>query len=357
MKRVSAVELRPGMVTADDVFSYNNQLILPRGLVLTDKTITKLAFYSVIDLWIEDGPVKKEIQLPSTSYSERIRKSEEFKRFKDSFEKDAISFKNAINDVVEKGAPLNADQLMEQTLELISSANNSSVHIFDLLHNMRQYDDSTYIHCINTALICYMFAQWLQFDERQVRIATLSGLLHDVGKTLIPEQILKKPGRLTDEEYNVIMKHAQSGYEILKNQDLDYDIKQAALLHHERCDGSGYPFGFHGRKISSYAKLVSIVDVYDAMTSARIYRGSLCPFTVIGIFESEGLQKYDTHYIMTFMENVLNTYLLHKVRLSNGLEGEVVYINRSKLSAPTIKCGTDFIDLSREHGITIECLL
>lgn len=357
MKRVSTVELRPGMVTADDVFSYNNQLILPRGLVLTDKTITKLAFYSVIDLWIEDKPVQKEIRLPSTSYSERIRNSEEFKRFKDNFETDAISFKNSINDVVEKGAPLNADQLMEQTMELISSANNSSIHIFDLLHNMRQYDDSTYIHCINTSLICYMFAQWLQFDEKQVRIATLSGLLHDVGKTLIPEQIIKKPGRLTNVEYNIIMKHTQSGYEILKRQDLDDDIRQAALLHHERCDGSGYPFGYHANQINSYAKLVSIVDVYDAMTSARIYRGPLCPFTVIGIFESEGLQKYDTHYIMTFMENVLNTYLLHKVRLSNGVEGEVVYINRSKLSAPTIKCGTDFIDLSKERDITIECLL
>lgn len=357
MKRISTAALRPGMVTAEDVYSFSNQLILPRGLILTDKTITKLEFYSIISVRVEEAATPAAIELPYASYSERIKTSPEFIRFKADFEENAFHLKNAMNDVIEKGAPLNVEHLMDQTLALISSANSSSIHIFDLLHNMRQYDDSTYIHCVNTALISNMFAHWLRFNENGIRIATLSGLLHDIGKTLIPEGIIKKPDKLTNTEYNIIKTHTQAGYKILQNQPLDDHVRQAALLHHERCDGSGYPFGLSAAQIDPYAKLISIVDVYDAMTSARIYRGPMCPFKAISIFEAEGLQKYDTHYILTFMENILNTYLLNRVRLSNGLEGEIVYINRSKLSSPTVKCGNRFIDLSVERNITIESLI
>lgn len=128
----------------------------------------------------------------------------------------------------------------------------------------------------------------------------------------------------------------------------------AALMHHERCDGSGYPFGIRNSKIDSYAKMVAIADVYDAMTCARIYRGPLCPFKVIEVFESEGLQKYDTRFIMTFLENIVNTYMLHRVRLSDGRTGDVVFINRSSLARPTIKCGDTFVDLSIEPKLSIE---
>ena len=119
-------------------------------------------------------------------------------------------------------------------------------------------------------------------------------------------------------------------------------------MHHERCDGSGYPFGIKNGKIDTFAKMVAIVDVYDAMTSARIYRGPMCPFKVVDIFESEGLQKYDTRFIMTFLENIVNTYMLNRVKLSDGREGDIVFINKQKYSRPTIKSGDEFIDLMKE---------
>ena len=358
MKRVSTSDLVPGMITAEDVYNYNNQLILPKGLILTDKTITKLEFYSIINVRVENdlAPVEDIAPVIEPSYAERIKSSREFKRFQHDFETNVENFKNIINDIVEKGAPLDVETLLDETLSLVSSE-TGSVNVFDMLHNMRQYDDVTYVHSVNVALICNIFARWLHLNASDIRTATLSGLLHDIGKLKLPNDIIQKPGKLTSQEYTIVKTHPQEGYRIIYDFPIDQHVKNAALMHHERCDGSGYPLGLNGSQIDSFAKIVSIADVYDAMTSSRIYRGPLCPFTVISVFESEGLQKYDTHYIMTFLENVVNTYLLNRVRLSDGSEGDIIFINRSKLSAPTIKCGNNYVDLSVQRDLTIDALI
>lgn len=358
MRRVNTSDLIPGMITAEDIYNYNNQLILPRGIILNDRTITKLAFYSIFYVKVEDETT--EVLLDESpyepSYAERIRKSPEFIRFRKEFEVDVNNFKSVINDVVEKGSPLNIDKLMNHTLNILDIG-ATYPNVIDMLHYMKEYDDATYIHSMNVALICNVFARWLRMSEEEICLATVSGLLHDIGKTKIPDNIIKKPGKLTDSEYMLVKTHPQEGYRILQNSRLDPEILNAVLMHHERCDGSGYPSGLKGPEIGKYAKIVSIADVYDAMTSARIYRGPLCPFKAIALFESEGLQKYDTHFIISFLENVVNTYLLNEVRLSNGLTGHIVYINKNKLSAPTIQTDHGFIDLSIHPDITIEALL
>lgn len=354
MKRVKTSDLLPGMITAEDVLNYNNQLILPKGLILTDKTITKLAFYSVISVKVEDSVANvNEKNLDEPTYAEKIRQSPEFIKFRDEFRQDVDSFKQVVNDVVEKGAPLNVNRLMNHTLNILEPG-WTSPNIFDMLHSMREYDDATYVHCMNVALICNVFARWLHLSEEEIRTATISGLLHDIGKTQIPDSIIKKPGKLTEEEYSIVKTHPQVGHQMLASSALPKSILNAVLLHHEKCDGSGYPFGFNGDQIDPYAKIVSIADVYDAMTSARIYRGPLCPFKAIALFESEGLQKYDTKYILTFLENVVNTYLLNTIRLNNGVTGKIVYINKNHLSSPTIQTDHGFLDLSAHPELYIE---
>lgn len=357
MKRIRTSELVPGMITAEDVYNYNNQLILPKGLILNDRTITKLAYYSVMYIKVEEDIRKKApVRIPSeSSYSERLRKSPEFVKFRKSFEGDVTNFKSVINDVVEKGAPLDVDNLLDHTLDILNLG--TTANVFDILHNMREYDDATYAHCMNVALICNVFARWLRMSEEEIRLATLSGLFHDIGKTKIPDSIIKKPGKLTSDEYDLVKTHPQEGYDLLQGSHLDSAVLDAVLMHHERSDGSGYPSGLKGDKISIYAKMVSIADVYDALTSARIYRGPLCPFKAIELFESEGLQKYDPHLILTFLENIVNTYLLNNVRLSNGLTGKVVFVHREKLSAPTVQTAQGFLDLSIHPDITIEALI
>lgn len=358
MRRINTSELVPGMITAEDVYSFNNQLILSKGLILNDRTITKLAFYSVLQVRVEDQAVTPVVDTDpyELSYSEKIQKSPEYIRFRKEFEADVDNFRDMVNDVVEKGAPLDVDKLMNYTLNILD-VSSTTPNLFDMLHNMRHYDDATYIHCMNVSLICGIFSRWLRLSEEETRIATISGLLHDIGKTCIPDSIIKKPGKLTNSEYDIIKRHPMEGYHILKHSNLDPNILDAVLMHHERCDGSGYPFGVTQNKIGFFAKMVSIADVYDAMTSARIYRGPLCPFKAISLFESEGLNKYDTRCIMTFLENVVNTYLLNKVRLTNGLTGTIVYVNKHKLSAPTIKTEHGYIDLSVHPDIAIEALI
>ena len=357
MRRVNTADLIPGMVTAEDVLSYNNQLILPKGLILNDKTITKLAFYSILQVKVEDVTEDIESSIDTEpSYTEKMRKSPEFIKFKKEFESDVDSFKSVVNDVVERGAPLEIDKLMNHTLNILNPS-WTSPNIFDMLHCMREYDDATYIHCMNVALICNVFARWLRLSEEEIQNATISGLLHDIGKTQIPDSIIKKPGKLTDDEYNTIKRHPQEGYIMLKSSSLPDGIRNAVLMHHERCDGTGYPLGLTGDKIGNYAKIVSIADVYDAMTSARVYRGPSCPFQAIALFESEGLQKYDSQYILVFLENVVNTYLLNKVRLNNGVIGKIVYINKEHLSSPTIQTDHGFLDLSIHPELNIEDII
>ena len=243
---------------------------------------------------------------------------------------------------------------MSTVTNLISS-DMTGTSVFDMLHNMRQYDDITYMHSMNVALIANTFAKWLHLGKEDTEIVTVGGLLHDIGKLKVPDNIIHKKSRLSPAEYNIIKTHAYQGYDILKNKpNLDGRIKECALMHHERCDGTGYPMGLVDENISPYAKIIAIADVYDAMTAARVYRGPLCPFHVIGIFESEGLQKYDSKFLLTFLEHVATTYMNNRVRLSNGQEGEVVFMNKSQYSRPMIQTSDSFIDLSTERGLYIE---
>ena len=198
MKRVNTSDLVPGMVTAEDVYNFNNQLILPRGIILTDSTITKLAFYSVLTLYVEDQLVVQSTQTDdyTTSYTDRLKRSPEFTRFHKEFENDVDSFRGAMNDVIEKGSPLDVNKLMNHTLNILDLA-ATTPNVFDMLHCMREYDDETYVHSMNVALICNIFARWLRMSEEEIAKATTSGLLHDIGKIMIPESILKKPDKLT----------------------------------------------------------------------------------------------------------------------------------------------------------------
>lgn len=356
MPKVLTQQLIPGMVTAEDVFSYNNQLILPKDMVLTDKAITKLEFYSISAVSIKESSIEASDEPSSTpSYSERIKQSEEYKRFKKAYEEEIESFKDSVNDIIKKNV-MDTDALMEKPKRLLEE-NASGFHIFDMLHNMRMYDDPTYTHCLNVALICNVFGSWIKMNEEDIKTLTLCGLLHDVGKIMIPEQIITKPAKLTTEEYDVIKTHSLEGYNAIKDMDIDDHIKNAALMHHERCDGSGYPFGLKTNRIDRFARIVSIADVYDAMTSARVYRGPLCPFQVISIFEQEGLQKYDPEYILIFLGYIVNTYMHNRVRLSNGMEGDIVLINKMDLSKPMVQCGNHYVDLSHEHGLYVEAIL
>ncbi|MBO4310689.1 MAG: HD-GYP domain-containing protein [Lachnospiraceae bacterium] len=363
MKKIKTKELIPGFVLAEDVFNYNGQLILTKGTVLTDKAITRLEFYSILSVRVEDEIKENFVEeLPQGDFdqmphSEIIRQSPEFNEFKGTFDDTLSDFKSSINNIVELNSPINTEELLSNTKSLIEQAKHSSFSAMDMLHNMRQYDDLTFAHSMNVSLICNVFGGWLKMKPEEIDLLTLCGMLHDLGKLKIPDSIIKKPDKLTTDEYQLVKTHTVEGYHILKAQGVNTHISNSALMHHERCDGSGYPLGLTSDRIDEYAKIVGIVDVYDAMTSARIYRGPMCPFRVIELYESEGLQKYDAHYILTFLENVSNTYLHYNVLLSDGRIGKIVFINKNALSKPIVQCMDEMVDLSKHKDLHVEKIL
>ena len=355
MNLVSVQDLIPGMRVGVDIYNLQNQLVLPKDTVLTQEIIDKLKDYSIRYVRVSEEEKKQTSSVKKRSYSQRLKSSRSFQEFKHEFISNVYVIKDEFNDVVTKHMPINVDRLLEKTATVFSKADGTNV--FDMLHNMREYDDSTYVHCLNVSLICGMLAKWLNFSKDDTNTLILAGMLHDIGKLCIPDSIIKKPGKLSREEYAIIKTHTTKGYEILSSQDLPEAVKHAALMHHERCDGTGYPKHLKYEKIDHFARLVAIADVYDAMTSARVYRGPMSPFTVVETFEQEGLQKYDPECILIFLEHIVNTFLNNRVLLSDGRSGEVVLINKHALSKPLIQLDDDFIDLAKHKDITIEKIL
>ena len=350
-------ELVPGMIVADDVFTYNHQLILQKGLVLTEKTITRLEFYSILSIKVDDEVLPlRPTEADTSSYSEQIRASASFQEFKMHYDTTVETFQVFLTDLTTHRKEVDTNHLFDDLLSLLNTS-QGKVNVFNMLHNIRSYDDHTYVHSINVALICYVFANWLHMSDDEIYTATLAGLLHDLGKITVPESIMQKPGKLTSFEMEQVKKHPYDGYRVLQKSQICDHIKNSALMHHERCDGSGYPLGLSSDKIDLFAKIVAIADVYDAMTSKRIHRGAICPFEVIELFETDGYKLYDPKYLLTFLENIVNTYMQQRVELNTGEIGEIVLINRNRFSRPMVKCGETFYDLAAMPQLSITKIL
>lgn len=371
------------MVTAEDVYTADNQLIIPKGTVLTEDIIKALKDHSVFAIRVDTGgdgvnpvimeegqqamaentdnkPLAIEPVIPDIPDDGIINTSDtkEFKEFQSSFMESVDNLKNAFNSVVMKNEEIDTSLLLSDVKEVISKGRNS-FHILDMLQCMRGYDDVTYVHCMNVALLSNLIGRTIypEISHEELEVLTLSGLLCDIGKILVPEEVIGKNGRLTLPEYNIAKTHVFHGSNILKGLNLDPRIAEVAMRHHERCDGSGYPGGLTREQIEEFARIVAIADAYDAMTTDRPYRKAICPFEVIHMFEREGLVKYDVKFLLPFLEKAAHAYVNTRVKLSNGETGRVIMINRKELSRPVVKVGDIYHDLSTETSLHIQDII
>ena len=388
MKQIPITALIPGMVTAEDILTYDSQLIVPKNVVLTENIISRLESYSIYYVNINDdiadefykpmAPESDNINenLSILSFSpqhqsnkEKIKSSSAFQRFNQDFIRCEEHFKDNLMKSLHRNEPLRVNELLKEVMLLLRNE-NGDVSIFDMLLNMSNKEDSVYAHCIDVALISNVLARWLNFSEADQKMVTACGLFHDVGKFMLPSGVLRKPGKLTPAEFEIVKTHTIEGFHMLNRfRNIPEPVKNVALMHHEKCDGSGYPYGLKGDEIDKFSKIVTIADIFDAMTSERVYRAAMCPFSVIKHFEDNGIQKYEMKYILTFLENVSNSYLNHRVTLSNGLEGDVIFINNDKFSQPVIKTDNNEIinlqeqyynsimKLSNQENISIETII
>ena len=366
MTKTAIVDVKPGMFTAAPVYSATGQLILPEHSILTVQQISRLEFYGIewVAIISEDELRDSAIEELSgneheeiISYSQKIRRSKSFHMFKIDYGKKVTLLQKSMNDLLKKNVPVDTSSLLDQVSSLYKN-NLTTLSIFDMLHNMREIDDSTYAHCLNVALISRMLGEWVGLSEDDLETLTLAGLLHDIGKCMVPPEILGKPAHLSSEEYEEVKKHARYGAEILETQPLDKRVIRATLMHHERCDGTGYPMGLKDADIDDFAKIIAIADVYDAMTANRCYRKGLCPFEVIATFERDGLTKYDSRYILTFLNRIVDTYICNSVLLNDGTCGKIVLMNQKYLSRPVIHTMTnEYIDLMKHPELHIQAII
>lgn len=183
-------------------------------------------------------------------------------------------------------------------------------NILPLAFKMKSHNDYSYTHSINVSSLCMTFVHHLGWNDTELQTIGEGAFLHDIGMTGIDLQIYMKPEKLTDTEFSEIKKHPLYGKEILAKQNIEELIQRTVLEHHERIDGSGYPHQLRGKKLSKYGKLVSIVDVYDALTTDRCYRKAVDSKKAIQIM-SELPNQFDTKYFLEF-SHLVNAKTLGK---------------------------------------------
>ena len=288
-KRIFTFQARNGMIIAENIYNDQDQLVVSKDTTFTAKTREILIANSIIEIIVynpknipydsEIEEVEDDIHSPSSkntgksTLSKRIKESPTFKEYEKKYSEGYSNLKKEISDIMDRRKNLVVDDLIDITMDLLNG-HDTSYHIFDMLHSLNNYDDSTYAHSLNVSLICSVFADWLHFEYEDKKALILAGIVHDIGKLQIPDNIIKKPSKLNDREFRIVQNHPALGYNIVKDKIDDPRVKAAVLMHHEKCDGSGYPSGLMGNKIPDFAKIVTIADVYEAMTANRVYRGA-----------------------------------------------------------------------------------
>lgn len=359
-KKIKTKDVKGKMVLAESVVLSNGYVLMTKGSVITPEEAQRLENKGIdlICVLAEDGVYKnttdkvtEEIINPYLR-PKSLESTVKFTEFKRNYDKQVDVAKEKMNDFLD-GKKVEVEEFFNVTEDILNKFHNKS-EIFSYMVYLKNNEEYTYNHCVNVSLLCNAFAQWCEMDEEEIKNLTVAGLLHDIGKILIDPKILNKKGKLTEDEYREIKQHTLKGYNMIIDCDLPEDVKNAALMHHEKLDGSGYPLGLQADEISKFAKIVAICDIYEAMTAERCYHKRICPFEVIKDFEESRYGSLDTEYLLIFIKNIAYNYLGSDVLLSDDKYAKVVFINNKRFSRPIIKCGDEYIDLLKVPELKIK---
>jgi putative nucleotidyltransferase with HDIG domain len=257
------------------------------------------------------------------------------------------------------GRALDAADAMPLVEEISNSISRNPGALISLAR-LKTKDDYTYMHSVAVCGLMIALARQLGFGEQEVRQAGMAGLLHDIGKMMIPLEILNKPGRLTDKEFDTIKSHPSEGHKLLLEgkgvEDVTLDV---CLHHHEKVDGSGYPKGLTSEKITIFAKMGAVCDVYDAITSNRPYKTGWDPAESLRKMAEWSRGHFDAVVFQAFVKSVGIYPIGSLVRLESGRIGVVIDQTDKSLLTPKVKVfystqsnlriTTEIIDLSHKN--------
>lgn len=254
---------------------------------------------------------------------------------------DALTHVKSFVDDVRKGTDIDCSRavpLVENFIESVFRNESAAATLFKL----RDFDEYTYTHSINVSLLAVLLGKHLELGRPDLLKLGLAGMYHDVGKARIPESILNKPGKLTEAEFQLMKTHPLEGYKIMMNQPgMDPEVLRAVVEHHERFDGAGYPRGLTGDSIGLFSRIIAVVDVYDALTSRRVYKDAMAPAKALGMMYQWRDKDFPPGAIENFIRCIGVFPVGSLVRLSGGEYGIVAGVNPQKPTKPEIKVVLD----------------
>ena len=351
MRFVPTLCLRNGMILGKSLYDPDGTLLLKQGQILKSSHIDTIYNLGYRGIYVIDD-LSRDIMIESV-IDDELRLS-------------AVQAVKSIYIQSEKGA--DDDVILESTQSVAIELVDKIIESKDILVNMvdlKVFDDYTYYHSVNVAVLSIVIGIAMQLSRTELYNLCLSALLHDIGKVFVRKGIIDKKGRLTPDEFEEVKKHTIYGYNYLRDR-MNIPIKSllGSLQHHEKFDGSGYPEGICGMKISDYGRMIAVADVYDALTSDRPYRKAMLPSEAMEYIMGGAGSIFDPRIVDIFSRKVAAYPLGTCVRLSNGLPAIVVENYADCCMRPKVRIidtePPQFIDLRNDRNswnITIVAII
>jgi HD-GYP domain-containing protein (c-di-GMP phosphodiesterase class II) len=343
---VSLDVLKDGMKIDYSIYRENNGefLLLCKDVEITDSLIEKFKrlTYPTYKVYVPNSKFEAMADERRILHN-RIKRNAFFKSYEQVKENtskmlDKISLDDSVPVEIVDGLAQTVNRQVE-TMEISQ--------IIQGINSVRKVDEYLHSHCVNVALLNIIIGRWLKLDADSLSALAKVGLLHDIGKLKIPQRILNKPSRLSEEEFDLIMNHPLYSHELLvRSGYTDERVLQSVIQHHERLNGSGYPFGLGMDKITEFAKITSISDVYDAMVTKRAYKDAHSPFEILSWFAEGCYSELDYNYVMVFIDSMVEEFKGKRVMLSNGRDGKVMFIHSHNIAHPIVQSGGEIINTS-----------
>ncbi|MDO3408839.1 HD-GYP domain-containing protein [Saccharibacillus sp. CPCC 101409] len=342
--KVHVTDLKPGDRLIADTFNRHGVHILAKGTALHDAEIARLVQHSID--YVEVHTNVDDV------YSSASSAAFLFPEIKSTFDDAILMFESLFHESITTGRFESGlvEDIMQPLFNVLASQKDA-VALLLLLNRDANY---TYVHSMQVGMLSYYLSLWMGYPHIEASAICQAGYLHDIGKSTIPGEILNKPGRLTKEEYEVIKMHTVNGYEIIRNSLGDTLAATAALQHHERGDGSGYPHGIKEDEIHPWSRIIAVADVYSAMTSNRVYQNKQELINVLKELYALSFGQLAPEPTHTFIRNMLPYFINKRIRLNNGEHGYIVMNHPTDFFRPLIRVNDRFIDLSAERDLHIE---
>lgn len=338
-KRVKIEELEREMTLSRDI-ELDGHLLLAQGTQLSSRLIQHLLYTNIDVVWVFEDVHGSQTVLKPAINRQQV--------YSDTFYQNTQKFENIVGSF-QKGQPIQQDDLKEIIQNYLDIP--SKYQLLKFSNGIREVDQYTYQHSMHVCSLAILLGQWLGFPN--ITELAQAALLHDIGKININPKVLNKPGKLTDQEWEHMKLHPVYGYAYLReHSDLSREVLQGVLFHHESMDGTGYPKQLKGDEIPDIAKIISIVDVFDALTSDRVYRKKMNIVDAL-YYLSTQYQKFEPHFLSVFVDHMTECLIGERVRLNNGKVGKIVFRSPIDSFRLLVQLDDQFIDLAEQTEIKV----